>query len=80
VSDLAEAVPGVRRALAVAEPNLITGQIVCLKYAVDPDFDEREVTSSLKRYLQNNLQKEAWPRRWDLDPLKPVQNAKRAVR
>jgi len=80
VSDLAETVPGVRRALAVAESNLITGQIVCLKYAVDSDFDEREVTRSLKLYLQNNLQKEAWPRRWDLDPLKPARNAKRAAR
>jgi long-chain acyl-CoA synthetase len=80
ISDLAEAVPGVRRALAVAEPSLITGEIVCLRYAVDPDFDECEVTRSLKLYLQNNLQKEAWPRRWDLDPLQPVRNAKRAVR
>ena len=79
ISELAEQVPGVRRAVAIAETNPITGQIVALKYATDPAFEAYVVKQSLQTYLQANLRKEAWPRRWEIDPLLPVNNAKRIV-
>lgn len=79
VSELAEQVPGVRRAVAVAEPSPITGQIVCLKYATDPACDTGAVTKALQAHLQSRLRKEAWPRKWVLDDLGPEVNAKRRL-
>jgi acyl-CoA synthetase (AMP-forming)/AMP-acid ligase II len=79
VSELAEQVPGVRRAAAVAEPSPITGQIVCLKYATDPDYDPGAVTAALRAHLQSCLRKEAWPRKWVLDDVGPEVNAKRRL-
>lgn len=79
VSELAEQVPGVRRAVAVAEPSPITGQIVCLKYATDPACDTGAVATALQAHLQSRLRKEAWPRKWVLDDLGPEVNAKRRL-
>jgi acyl-CoA synthetase (AMP-forming)/AMP-acid ligase II len=79
VSELAEQVPGVRRAVAVAQASPITGQIVCLKYAIDPDYDTGAVTTALQVHLQSRLRKEAWPRKWVLDDLGPEVNAKRRL-
>lgn len=80
VAELAEQVPGVRRAVAVAEASPITGQIVALRYAIDPAFAASAVTQSLETHLRAKLGKEAWPRRWEIDPVAPAGNAKRAVR
>lgn len=79
VAEAAEQVPGVWRAAAVAEPNPVTGQIVCLHYAVSPDADPAEVTAALQNALRRRLRKEAWPRRWVLDAVGPGRNAKRRV-
>jgi len=79
VSELAEQVPGVRRAMAVAQASPITGQIVCLKYAVEPDCDAGAVTTALQTHLQSRLRKEAWPRKWVLDEVGPEVNAKRRL-
>lgn len=80
VTELAERVPGVRRAAAVAEQNPVTGEIVCLKYAVEPGWDGNAVLESLQRTLREQLRKEAWPRKWVEETVGPAQNAKRAVR
>lgn len=77
VTSLAEQVPGVRRAIAVAEPNGVTGQIVCLRYALDHLVDESATTARLEQHLRNHLPKEAWPRRWVLDAVAPATNGKR---
>lgn len=80
IAELAEQVSGIRRAMAVSEQNPITGQVVCLKYALEPGADPNAVTDELQRYLRAHLRKEAWPRRWVIDEIGPVNNAKRAVR
>ena len=77
VSRLAEEVPGVRRAVAAAEPNQITGQIVCLRFCAEPGTDPKEAQQRLEIHLQQHLRKEAWPRRWEVDGVEPGQNAKR---
>jgi acyl-coenzyme A synthetase/AMP-(fatty) acid ligase len=77
VAELAEQVPGVRRALAVAEPSPVTGQIVCLKYAVEPGAAPAAVLEALQAHLRQHLRKEAWPRRWELDEVGIGHNAKR---
>lgn len=79
VSYLAEQVPGVLRAVALAEPSAVTGQIVFLKFAVDPHCEPERVTGELQEHLRAHLRKEAWPRRWQLDDVAPFNNAKRIV-
>jgi acyl-CoA synthetase (AMP-forming)/AMP-acid ligase II len=79
VAELAEQVPGVRRAVAVAEDNPVTGQIVCLKYAADRGFAPEIVLASLQAVLRQRLRKEAWPRRWVVDEVGLGPNAKREV-
>lgn len=80
ISELAEQVPGVRRAVAVAEPSAITGQVVALRFAVDPGCDAGAVAEALQGTLRQRLRKESWPRHWVVDEVAPGQNAKRAVR
>lgn len=80
VTELAEQVAGVRRAMAVAEPNPVTGEIVCLKYAVEPGWDSAAVLEELQRVLRERLRKEAWPRKWVEEIVGPAQNAKRALK
>jgi acyl-CoA synthetase (AMP-forming)/AMP-acid ligase II len=77
VAESAEQVAGVRRAVATAEPSPVTGQIVCLRYAVEPGFDPRAVLEALETHLRERLRKEAWPRRWELDEVGLGPNAKR---
>jgi len=80
IAELAEQVDGVRRATAVAEPSPITGQVVCLRFAVEPGQDAEAIEVALQTSLRQKLPKECWPRRWVRDQVAPVQNAKRAVR
>ncbi len=79
VAECAEQVPGVLRAVAVAESNAVAGQIVCLKYALSPQENAEVITARLQEHLRQRLRKEAWPRRWVMDDLGPALNAKRMV-
>ncbi|HNQ87856.1 MAG TPA: class I adenylate-forming enzyme family protein [Verrucomicrobiota bacterium] len=79
IIELAEQVPGVLRAVAVAESSPITGQIVCLRYALDPHQPAEAIEALLQEQLRASLPKAAWPRRWVRDAVAPVKNAKRAV-
>ena len=65
VEALAESVPGVRLARAVAEPNPITGQVVGLRYSLVPGAEAEAVRAALETCLRANLPKVAWPRVWD---------------
>ena len=78
VAALAEAVPGVRRAVAVARPNPVTGQVVALRFALDPVADEPVVQDRLAVTLRRRLPKPAWPREWIRDEVGLGKNAKRA--
>ncbi len=73
----AEEVPGVRRALAVADANPVTGQVVGLRFAVEPGAEPDAVRARLEAHLRAVLDKPAWPRRWIADELLPGRNAKR---
>ncbi len=77
IEEKAEQVAGIRQALATAEANSITGQIVSLHYEVAKGFDPSTVTSELQNRLRASLSKEAWPRRWNLTDLGLGANAKR---
>ncbi|HOX04618.1 MAG TPA: class I adenylate-forming enzyme family protein [Candidatus Paceibacterota bacterium] len=77
VAEMAEQVPGVRRALAVAEPNPVTGQVVVLRYALELGRAEPAVLEALQAHLRGRLRKEAWPRRWVKDEVGLASNAKR---
>lgn len=77
VAEMAEQVPGVRRALAVAEPNPVTGQVVVLRYALEPGRAEPAVLEALQAHLRSRLRKEAWPRRWEQAEVGLASNAKR---
>ena len=77
---LAEEVSGVARAVAVAEPNPVTGQVVCLRFAPAPGEDPAELRRRLEAHLFPRLPKAGWPRDWVVDELAPAQNAKRRVR
>ncbi|MBK9137240.1 MAG: acyl--CoA ligase [Verrucomicrobia bacterium] len=79
VAAVAEEVPGVLRAVAVAEPNSVTGQVVCLRYAPAPGLDSSKLANALEAHLRAQLPKAAWPRKWVVDQVAPVHNAKRAV-
>lgn len=80
VSLLAEEVEGVARAVAVAEPNPVTGQVVALRYAPVLGADATVVQERLESRLRQALPKPAWPRRWVVAELGPDQNAKRGLR
>ena len=73
----AEEVDGVRRALAVADANPVTGQVVALRFAVEPGTEPDAVRARLEVHLRAVLEKPAWPRRWIPDDLLPGRNAKR---
>jgi acyl-CoA synthetase (AMP-forming)/AMP-acid ligase II len=77
VSGAAEEVAGVRRAMAMAESNTITGQIVCLKYVVERGYKPEEVQRRLEEHLRLRLRKEAWPRRYEEGETGLGNNAKR---
>jgi acyl-CoA synthetase (AMP-forming)/AMP-acid ligase II len=79
VSLLAEEVEGVARAVAVAEPNPVTGQVVALRFAPVPGADAAVVQQRLEARLRAALPKPAWPRRWVVAELGPDQNAKRGL-
>ncbi len=79
IGRMAELVPGVRRALALAEPNAISGQIIVLHYSPESGIDPCALESVLAETLRDQLPKPAWPRRWILDNLPPEKNAKRRV-
>jgi acyl-CoA synthetase (AMP-forming)/AMP-acid ligase II len=79
VGRIAETVSGVRRAVAVAEPSPITGQVVCLHFAVETGWNSREVTHRLQAHLRTSLAREAWPRRWERSEVGLGPNAKRSV-
>lgn len=79
IGELAEQFPGVRRAVAVAEPNAVSGQIVCLKVAIESRAESAEVMSRLQQHLRRHLEKPAWPRRWLLADVGADVNAKRNV-
>jgi acyl-CoA synthetase (AMP-forming)/AMP-acid ligase II len=80
VTDLAEGVPGVRRAQAFARPNAVTGQVVGLRYSFEGSADPTAMLEVLQLALRKRLRKEAWPRIWEMDSVDPVNNAKRALR
>ena len=75
----AEAVSGVRRAMAVARPNPVTGQVVALRFALEPGADEASVRERLEATLRERLPKPAWPRDWTRDEVGLGHNAKRAL-
>jgi acyl-CoA synthetase (AMP-forming)/AMP-acid ligase II len=80
VSRLAEQVPGVRRAVAVAEHNAVVGQVVALKFAIEPGDSPAEVQARIEDHLRAQLRKEAWPRRWEVDDVGVGRNSKRELR
>jgi len=77
IGRLAEEVPGVRRAIAFVDPSPVVGQIVALKYSLEPGFDQVSVQARLELHLRERLRKEAWPRRWELDLVGVGRNSKR---
>jgi len=81
VGRIAECIPGIRRALAVAEASPITGQIIVLRYAPDvgSETDIKDIEHRLFTALRQLLPKPAWPRRWIRDELQPGNNAKRSI-
>lgn len=78
IGRVAETVPGVRRAVAVAEANPVTGQVVVLRYSPDEAQDAAELEGRLGAEMRRSLAKPAWPRRWVVDALLPGRNAKRS--
>lgn len=78
VAELAEATTGVRRAVAVAEPSPVTGQVIALRYAIEAGSDPDEVLGRLQEALRSRMPKAAWPRKWVSDEVLPGRNAKRA--
>ena len=80
IAAAAEEVTGIRQAVASFEPNAVVGQIVSLKFAVDPGLDVGEVQLRLQEHLRCRLRKEAWPRRWILDDVGLGRNSKGIVR
>jgi acyl-coenzyme A synthetase/AMP-(fatty) acid ligase len=79
VAAQAEAVSGVRRAMAVARSNPVTGQVVALRFALEPGADEASVRERLEATLRERLPKPAWPRDWTRDEVGLGHNAKRAL-
>ena len=79
IARMAELVPGVRRAVAVAEANPVTGQVIALRYSPESGADPVAVEKALGAALRTSLPKPAWPRRWVKDDLLPGRNAKQAL-
>lgn len=77
VEAAAQEVPGIRSALAWAEPNPVTGQVVGLRFDVLPGVCPRQIQAALEEHLRRRLTKEAWPRRWEQGPPRLGPNAKR---
>jgi acyl-CoA synthetase (AMP-forming)/AMP-acid ligase II len=75
----AEEVEGVWCAQALAEPNPVTGEIVVLRFSVEPGTEPDAVESALRDHLRTRLPKAAWPRRWERTFPVLGQNAKRPV-
>lgn len=80
VSRLAELVPGVLRASAMAESNSVTGEVVSLHYAVREGEELAATEARLAEALRRQLPKAAWPRRWVCGDVGPSLNGKRRVR
>lgn len=79
ISGMAEKVPGVLRAVAMAEANPITGQVVVLHYEVEPGEAGGEMEVRLSAALRDRLPKVAWPRRWIQGQILPEVNGKRRL-
>jgi acyl-CoA synthetase (AMP-forming)/AMP-acid ligase II len=77
VAAAAEEVPGVRRAVAVAVDNPVTGQVVGLRFALEDGADEGDVRRRMEDFLRGKLPKPAWPRDWRVDEVGVGVNAKR---
>jgi acyl-CoA synthetase (AMP-forming)/AMP-acid ligase II len=78
VERFAEQVHGVRRAVAWAEANSVTGQVVCLRVETEIDQEREAVLARLESDLRRKLAKEAWPRRWLIGKISVRTNGKRA--
>jgi O-succinylbenzoic acid--CoA ligase len=77
ISSLAEEVPGVRRAVAYALPSSIVGEVVGLRFEPDSDQATELVQRKLEALLRGRLRKEAWPRQWEVGPVRLGRNSKR---
>ena len=77
VAECAEEVPGVRRAVATAQANPITGQIVCLHYELNADVAPQAARENLESHLRQHLPKAAWPRLWTEETIGLGPNSKR---
>ena len=78
VAAAAEEAPGVRRAVAVARPNPVTGEVVGLRFTVEPGEDRERVRAAVEAHLRRRLPKPAWPRDWQEEDIGLGPNAKRA--
>lgn len=78
VSRVAEEVPGVRAAVAFAEPSSVCGQIVALRFTPDDGVSHRDLQNRLETHLRERLRKEAWPRHWEIGPIELGPNSKRS--
>lgn len=76
VASVAEEVGGVWRAQAWARSSAVTGQVVALRYAIDPAVDATDVRGRLEAHVRARLPKEAWPRAWERAELGLGENAK----
>lgn len=76
----AEQVQGVRRAIAFAEPNSVSGQIVCLRFTPEEGVSGEELRRRLQDHLRGAMPKEAWPRRWEIAPVELGANSKRVLK
>jgi acyl-coenzyme A synthetase/AMP-(fatty) acid ligase len=77
ITNLAEEVPGVRRAVAYALPSSVVGQIVALRFELDPKRERAAVQPRLEMHLRTRLRKEAWPRHWEVGAVALGSNSKR---
>jgi long-chain acyl-CoA synthetase len=79
ITSLAEEVPGVRAAVAFAEANPVSGEIVCLRFTPEEGYTSQQVREHLETHLRATLKKEAWPRRWEAGEARLGANSKRAT-
>jgi acyl-CoA synthetase (AMP-forming)/AMP-acid ligase II len=79
VSRMAELEAGVLRAVALAESNSVTGEIVVLHFALKPGTNVGDARMALEEALRAQLPKAAWPRRWVHADVAPCINAKRRI-
>lgn len=80
ITKLAENVPGIEQAVAVAQPNSISGQVICLRYAVSRGAPSDQVTRTLQEHLRRELPRQAWPRNWELCDVTIGPNVKSALK